>query len=261
MTDYMKKFSCKGKKAVVVGGAGLIGQEVVRALAQAGATVILADVDELKGITFVRKLKTAGKVKFVHFDITDLNHLAFNIDSIVNAYGSIDIWVNTAYPRTSDWGARDESVSVESWRKNVDLQLNSYGLSSKYVAGHMKKKGGSIINVGSIYGVVGPDFNVYEGTTMGNSLIYAAVKGGVASLGRYLASYWGKHKIRVNTVCPGGVFNHQNPTFVKNYSKKVPLGRMAEASEIASAVLFLASDAASYISGTSFMVDGGWTTI
>jgi len=109
--------------------------------------------------------------------------------------------------------------------------------------------------------VVGPDFSVYKNTSMTSSIIYSAVKGGIVNLGRYLASYFGKYNIRVNTVCPGGVLDGQNEIFLKNYSNKTPLGRMASAEEVASTVLFLASDASSYITGATIMVDGGWTAI
>jgi NAD(P)-dependent dehydrogenase (short-subunit alcohol dehydrogenase family) len=262
MTDYLRKFSLKGKKAVVAGGAGLLGREIVLALAQAGAKVVIADVNERVGQTLAQGLQTKKlAVVFQKFDITELNELEENLASIIKKAGGVDIYVNTAYPRTSDWSSDVEAVGVSSWRENVDIQLNAYALSSKYVAKHMKKKGGSLINMGSIYGVVGPDFTIYKNTKINNPAMYAAIKGGIINFGRYLASYYGRYNVRVNTVCPGGVFDNQNAVFVKNYNDKVPMKRMARKDEIASAVLFLASDAASYITGTTFMVDGGWTAI
>ena len=127
----------------------------------------------------------------------------------------------------------------------------------------MKKNNikGSIINYGSTYGVVGPDFEIYAGTDMDNEGTYAAIKGGVINFSRFAASYYGKYGIRVNCLCPGGVFDNQNKVFLKNYEMRTPLRRMANADEIASATLFLSSDAASYITGAIFMVDGGWTCI
>src|SRR3989338_6692760 len=263
MNNYLQKFVLQDKKAIVAGGAGLIGSEIVSALAQAGARVLIADNDEAKGNQLVDDLKKRHlSVEFIYFDIADLEHLEKNIKDLVDFLKGIDVWVNTAYPRTLDWGKKVEELSLKSWRENVDMQLNSSALSSKYVAEHMKAKGGSIVNLGSIYGVVGGDFSIYEKTAVPPvSMIYSAVKGGLVNLGRYLAAYFGPYKIRVNTVCPGGVFDNQDKKFVENYSKKVPLRRMALAEEIASVVLFLASDASSYMTGNTVMVDGGWTAI
>lgn len=262
MIDYIKKSRLKDKKAVVTGGCGLIGKEVVNALAQAGARVIIADIDKKIGKSLVKKIsKRKLNVRYYYFDLTKISYLKKEVSNLVKNLGGIDIWVNSAYPKTKDFRKNDGDITAQCWQENVDMQLNSVGLISKYVAEHMKKKGGSIINLGSIYGVVGPDFTIYENTNMGNSVIYSVIKGGIVNLGRYLASSFGKYNVRVNTVCPGGVFNNQNQVFVANYAKKTPLKRMAKSEEVASAVLFLASDAASYITGATIMVDGGWTAI
>jgi NAD(P)-dependent dehydrogenase (short-subunit alcohol dehydrogenase family) len=262
MINYIKKFSLKGKKAIVCGGAGLLGREIVLALAQAGAKVIIADVNTAIGTKLAKTLKAKKcAVEFQKFDITEVELLEKSLGLLIQKAGGLDIFVNSAYPRTSDWNNDVEQVSVSSWRRNIDIQLNAYTLSAKFAAKYLKKKGGSIINVGSIYGVVGPDFTIYQNTKINNPAAYAAIKGGILNFDRYLASYYGKYNVRVNTVCPGGVFDHQNPTFVKNYNHKVPMKRMATKDEVASAVLFLASDAASYITGTALMVDGGWTAI
>ena len=177
--------------------------------------------------------------------------------------GKIDVMVNMAYPRTDDWLDKLEDVKIESWQKNVDIQMNSYCLLTREVAELMKENSikGSIINCGSTYGVVGPDFNIYEGTELTSPAAYAAIKGGVINFSRYAASYYGKYGIRINCLCPGGIFNNQNETFVKNYEKKTPLRRMGKPDDIAPAVLFLASDAASYVTGAIIMIDGGWTCI
>jgi NAD(P)-dependent dehydrogenase (short-subunit alcohol dehydrogenase family) len=262
MINYMKKFDLKGKTAVVTGGAGLIGKELVSALAQVGARVIITDINEEASNKITKELSKKGfKVEYIKFDITDISHLKTNITNIIARFKKIDIWINSAYPKTQDWSNKVEDVTEESWRKNIDMHLNSYSLTTKYVAEKMKLKGGNIINFGSIYGVVGNDFAIYEGTDMNPAMAYAAIKGGIISLDRYLASYFGKYNIRINTICPGGVFDNQDPIFVKKYSKKSPLKRMANAEEIASAILFLASDAASFVTGATIMVDGGWTAV
>lgn len=262
MINYLDKFKLKGKTAVVVGGAGLIGGEIVSALAQAGARVVIVDVNQAKGKKLVKQLKAKKyAVEFYLLDVTKLKVLPPALDKLVKKYKRVDVWINTHYPRTADWGNKPEDVSVEAWQKNVDMHLNSYALTAKLIAEHMKKKGGSIINLGSTYGVVGADFSVYKNTKMTNAIAYAAIKGGITNLGRYMASYYGKYNIRVNTVCPGGIFDNQNKVFLQNYNERTPLKRMGEVSEVAGVVLFLATEAASYITGATIMVDGGWTAI
>ncbi len=263
MSNYSNKFSLKGKNAFVTGGVGFLGSEVVKSLSEAGAFVVILDINEKKGNGLKDELKNINRdVSFEIFDITDLGNIDKNIETLNEKYRQIDIWINTAYPKTDDWGTRAGELSLDSWRKNIDIHLNAYSWISRKVCLIMKEqKGGSLVNFGSIYGVVGNNFSVYEGTDLRSPMAYAAIKGGIINLGRYLASYFGEFNVRVNTVCPGGIFNNQDETFVKNYEKNTPLKRMGKPDEIAAAVLFLASDAASYITGTTFMVDGGWTAI
>jgi NAD(P)-dependent dehydrogenase (short-subunit alcohol dehydrogenase family) len=261
--DYPKRFLILGKVAFVTGGLGLIGREVSRALASAGGRTIILDIDKERAEAEIDAILEWGyEAHFEYFDITDLDNIDAHVKQLKEKYGAIDIWVNSAYPRTADWGREVEGLTLDSWRKNVDMHLNGYSWVSRRVALLMKDQGGgSIINIGSTYGVVGNDFTVYEGTEMTAPMAYAAIKGGIVNLTRYLAAYFGKYKVRVNTVCPGGIFNHQNPIFVKNFESRTPLKRMGEPDEIASAVLFLASESASYVTGATLMVDGGWTAI
>lgn len=260
----MKKFELKNLIVAVAGGLGLIGKEVSLALAQAGAKVLILDIDKSKGEQFEKECKDKKmEVNFLEFDITKINELDLNIRGLFNRFGPIQSWINVAYPRTKDWGGPLEKVKIESWRKNVEMHMDSYCFMTTKVAELMKenKIKGNIVNFGSTYGVVGPDFEIYNGTGMDNEGTYAAIKGGIINFSRFAASYYGPEGIRVNSICPGGVYDHQNELFLKNYGLKTPLRRMANVDEIASAVLFLASDAASYITGATFMVDGGWTCI
>ena len=264
MKNYMSKFCLDGKIAFVTGGAGLIGSEVTKALASAGARTVILEVDRKKGSCLQKEIVGSGlSADYEYFDVTEIKDAAKSIKRLARKYGSIDIWVNAAYPRTKDWGNKVEKLNLRSWRKNVDMHLNSYSWISKEVALFMKEHGtkGTIVNFGSIYGVEGNDFSVYENTGVIAPMAYSAIKGGIINLTRYLASYFGKYGIRVNNICPGGIFDNQEKKFVKNYSKKVPLKRMGTSEEVASVVLFLASEAASYMNGATIMVDGGWTVV
>jgi len=264
MIDYMNKFSLRRKTAVVCGGLGLIGKEVTIAIAQAGANTLVLDIDKEKYDDLIKEKDLENlNIKFYFFDITKIKDLKKNIEKIFKSEKKIDIWVNLAYPRTNDWGDKLEKIKYESWQKNVDMHLDSYCLITREIAELMKKNkiNGSIINYGSIYGVVSPDFEIYSETEMTSPAAYSAIKGGIINFTRYAASYYGKFKIRVNCLCPGGIFENQNKIFVKNYEKRVPLKRMGNPEDIASATLFLSSDASSYITGTVLMVDGGWTAI
>lgn len=244
-------FSIKNKVIVVTGGNGLLGKQMVSTFREQGAVVIAADIYfEEKG------------VDDLVIDITDEDSVKRGISDIVEKYNQIDGWVNNAYPRTKDWGNKFEAIPLESWRKNVDMHLNGYFLCCQVVLEQMKNQGfGSLINMSSIYGLVGPDFTVYEGTEMTMPAAYAAIKGGLNNFTRYLASYYGTYQVRVNTVSPGGIFDNQPESFVNNYNKKVPMKRMGTPKDIVSAVCFLITDDSSYITGHNLVVDGGWCAI
>lgn len=244
-------FSIKNKVIVVTGGNGLLGKKMVTTLRNQGAIVIVAD------IFFHDKNEND-----IVMDITDEQSVSKGITAILNQHNQIDGWVNNAYPRTQDWGTKFEQIPLESWRKNVDMHLNGYFLCCQIVLEQMKKQGfGSLINMSSIYGLVGPDFTLYEGTEMTMPGAYAAIKGAVNNLTRYLASYYGKYQIRVNTVSPGGIFDNQPEKFVNKYIEKVPMKKMGQPKDIVAAVYFLLTDEASYITGHNLVVDGGWSAI
>ena len=254
---FIEKFSLKNKVAVVTGGAGLIGKPVSIGLAQAGAKVYVADINKKIGKELEKQNKN---MRWVEIDITDLNSIKKCINKIVKDDKKIDVWVNCAYPRTSDWPEKFEDVKYESWKKNVDMHMNGYFLCCQQVAKQMKKqKNGSIINFSSTYGIVAPDFSIYDGTNKTMPAAYSAIKGGIITFTKYLATYYAKYGIRANVICPGGIYDKHPDVFVKKYSQKTPMGRMGKAEEIAGPVIFLASDAASYVTGHVLVVDGGWT--
>ncbi|SHG27154.1 NAD(P)-dependent dehydrogenase, short-chain alcohol dehydrogenase family [Flavobacterium segetis] len=244
-------FSIKDKVIVITGGNGLLGKQMVSTFREQGAIVIAADLF----------FETQSEDDFI-LDITDEDSVKNGVATIVEKYRRIDGWVNNAYPRTKDWGNKFENISLESWRSNVDMHLNGYFLCCQVVLEKMKIQGfGSLINMSSIYGLVGPDFTVYEGTEMTTPAAYSAIKGGLNNLSRYLASYYGAHQVRVNTVSPGGIFDNQPESFVSNYNKKVPMKRMGAPKDIVSAVFYLLTDEASYVTGHNLLVDGGWSII
>lgn len=254
---FPDSFSLKNKIAVVTGGAGLLGKKVSLGLAQAGAKVYIADIDEK---TSKKLEKQDKKLRWISLDITEVNSVKKCINEIVKKEKKIDIWVNCAYPRTADWSVKFEDIKYDSWKKNIDMHMNGYFLCSQQVAKQMKKqKNGTIINFGSIYGMVGPDFSIYEKTNTTMPAAYSAIKGGIITFTKYLATYHAKHGIRANVVCPGGIYDKQPQSFVKKYEKKTPLGRMGKPEDVVGSVIFLASDASSYITGHVLTVDGGWT--
>lgn len=255
--SYKELFSLSGKTALVIGGAGLLGKEIVKGLRDFGATVYLADTNKDKAADL---MDDAG-IRFLALDLTSERSVTAAVKTVVGDAGRIDILVNCAYPRTRDWGLKFEKIPLASWKENMDSQLGGYFFICQTVAEQMKAQGGgSIINLGSTYGVSAPDFSIYEGTEMTMPAAYAAIKGGGIALTNYLSTYYARDKVRANTVSPGGIFDNQPQPFVEKYSKKTPLGRMGMPHEVVGAVVFLASDAASYVTGQNIMVDGGWTT-
>ena len=244
-------FSIKNKIIVVTGGNGLLGKQMIATFRENGAIGISVDI----------KFDQQGDDDFV-MDITCEISVKSVVYAIVKKYNRIDGWVNNAYPRTIDWGNKFEDIVFDSWRTNVDMHLNGYFICCQVVLNQMKEQGsGSLINMSSIYGLIGPDFTIYDGTEMTMPAAYSAIKGGLNNLTRYLASYFGKYQIRVNTVSPGGIFDNQPAIFVKNYNNKVPLKRMGTPKDIVSAVFYLMTDESSYVTGHNLVVDGGWSII
>ena len=242
----------KNKIIIVTGGNGLLGSAIVKQIKQEGAFCV----------NFEIKHKTNDDLSNIECDITNKYSVDNALSLVLKKYKRIDGLVNNAYPRSNDWGNKFEDIKLDSWQQNLEWHLNSYFYLSQQVANQMaKQKKGSIINIASIYGVIAPDFSVYNETNMTTPAAYAAIKGGLINLTRYMASYFGPKQIRVNAISPGGIFDNQNITFVQNYEKRVPMGRMAKSEDIAPAVTFLLSEESSYITGHNLVIDGGWTSI
>jgi NAD(P)-dependent dehydrogenase (short-subunit alcohol dehydrogenase family) len=256
-------FNLDGRVAVVTGGAGLIGQALAQGLATFGAHTFIADIDEDTAKKCAAQLTDKGlQCSAVALDISNVASISSAVTKILSMAGALDVWVNSAYPKSKEWGQAFEKVSIDSWRNAIDGQMTSYCFCCREAAEAMRgQKRGSIINLGSTYGIVGPDFSIYEGTALTMPAAYAAIKGGIINFTRYLASYYGKDGIRINCISPGGVENNQPIPFVEKYIRKTLLGRMATPADIAGAAVFLASDASAYVTGHNLIVDGGWTAI
>lgn len=267
--NSLELFSLKDKVAIVTGALGLIGRNHCHALADAGANVVVCDLDELKCKEFASTLST--KSFGVGADITVKSSVENLRDKTLNEFGKIDILINNAAindmfenPLAAAEQSMFENYPLEMWQKSLDVNITGTFLCSQVIGKEMAKAGkGSIINVASTYGLVGPDQSIYKKPNGSQSFYkspaYPATKGAIVNFTRFLAAYWGNKGVRVNTLTPGGVENNQDEYFVKNYSAKTPLGRMAYPSEYKGAIIFLASDASSYMTGANLIVDGGWT--
>jgi NAD(P)-dependent dehydrogenase (short-subunit alcohol dehydrogenase family) len=256
-------FDLKGKTVVITGGVGLIGEAFSRACLRSGANVAIVDINEQKANELIEEMKKEGieNVIFQRCDITNVQDIPSTINAVLAKFGDIDALVNNAYPRNKNYGRKFEEVTYEDFCENVNMHLGGYFLMTKEISKVMMKQNhGTIVNMGSHYGFAAPRFEVYEGTKMTMPVEYAAIKGGIINLTRYLASYLGKYNIRVNTLSPGGVFDNQPESFVRKYSERVLLGRrMATVDDLTGVLLFLISDASKYITGQNIVVDGGWT--
>ena len=267
----MELFSLKNKTAIVTGACGLIGKEHCRALHEAGANIVVLDVNEADAIKFATSL---GERHFgIGADVTNADSLKQTRDKIIALYKTIDVLVNNAAindmfenPAMAAEQSMFENYPLSMWQKSLDVNVTGVFLCSQVFGTVMaQQEKGSIINIASTYGIVGPDQSIYKNEageqTFYKSPSYPATKGAVVNFTRFLAAYWGHKGVRVNTLSPGGVENKQDDFFVGNYSKKTALGRMAVPGDYKGAIVFLASEASAYMTGANLIVDGGWTAM
>ena len=267
----MDLFSLGGKVAIVTGACGLLGTQHCEALAAAGAQVVVADLDE------ARSQELAVRLGADHFgigvDVTSKESLQQARQRVLDRYQGIDILVNNAAindmfenPLMAGQQSMFEHYPLEMWDRSWKVNVSGVFLCSQVFGGVMAEQGsGSIINIASTYGIVAPDQGIYRNEsgeqTFYKSPSYPVTKSAVIGFTRFLASYWGNRNVRVNTLSPGGVENHQEPFFKINYANKTLLGRMAAPTDYQGAIIFLASDASAYMTGANLVVDGGWTAI
>lgn len=258
---YNNIMNLKDKVIVLTGGSGLIGKEFCRGLSEFGAKVIIGDIDEKTSKKVSKELNKdlkSEKVFYFYLDMTSEDSIDKFIKNVETKFGKIDVLINNAYPKNKKYGAKFEKVDFDSFKENIISHMGGYFLISQRISERMKKhKSGVIVNIASIYGALGPNFSVYEGTEMTMPVEYSMIKGGIINFTKYLSTYLAHHNIRVNSISPGGVYNGQNEDFIQRYCEKVPLGRMANPSDIVGTLIFLVSDASEYITGQNIFVDGG----
>jgi 2-deoxy-D-gluconate 3-dehydrogenase len=272
MPDLPEMFDLTGRVAAVTGGAGLLGRQFCHTLAEAGAQVVVVDINDEAGGILADELQTAGhQALSVGTDISNPESVAAMVKKALERFKSLDILVNSAaldpkfdQENIGQQGANAfEDFPLDAWNQALEVNLTGMFLCSQAVSKAMLEQGkGVIINICSTYGLVGPDQRIYEREGQPPSfkpVTYTVTKAGVLGLTKYLATYYAGKNIRVNALTPGGVFVDHDDTFVKAYSARTVIGRMAEQTEMNGALLFLASDASSYMTGSNLVVDGGWT--
>jgi len=273
MNHILDKFNMTGKVAIVTGGIGLLGSEFCRTLAEAGAAVIVADLNGAAAEEQALALTNTGYHAMpCEVDVTRPESVQAMVEKAVKAFGGLDVLVNSAAldpkfdpQHQSAQGANAfETYPLESWNQALNVNLTGLFLCCQAAVKAMQARGsGSLINICSTYGLVGPDQRIYERpgqtTHQYKPVYYSVTKAGVLGLVHYLATYYAGTSIRCNALTPGGVYNNHDETFVRNYSARAVMGRMAHRDEMNGALLFLASEASSYMTGANLVVDGGWT--
>jgi NAD(P)-dependent dehydrogenase (short-subunit alcohol dehydrogenase family) len=271
-------FELKNKIVLILGGRGFLGRSFCQSLSEQGATVISADLTkESKAASASVFKEELGKIHQLDVDLTNKDSVIKLVSSILKKYGRIDTLIYSVTAKPDDFYLPFTECSLEGWQSVIKSELDGLFLVSQEVGRSMEEREqGNMIFISSIYGLVGNDQRLYKGSNLdelysGNKgdkknrqpyshSVYPVVKGGVISLTRYLAAYWGEKNIRVNCISPGGIYHEgENETFVRKYSEKVPLGRKADVNEVASVAVFLSADESSYITGQNIIVDGGWT--
>jgi NAD(P)-dependent dehydrogenase (short-subunit alcohol dehydrogenase family) len=268
MTGFKELFDLKGRTALITGGCGILGRRFAEGLAEFGATVALLDLDEAAVQSAASEISARhdGRARGYACDITQPETIRRVAEAIEADLGPVSILLNNAASKTRDVDAFFAPVatfSLETWREIMAVNLDGMFNVAQVFGTRMAERGyGSIVQTASIYGLMAPDQRIYEGSEyLGRAIntpaAYTASKAGVIGLTKHFATYWGAQGVRVNTLTPGGVESGQNDTFRHRYGARIPLGRMARADEMVGAVLFLVSDAASYVTGQNIAVDGG----
>ncbi|MEO0534973.1 MAG: SDR family oxidoreductase [Cyanobacteria bacterium P01_A01_bin.123] len=267
--SYRKLFDLRDKVAIVTGGAGILGQHFCAGLAEFGAKVAVVDLMEDKAQALAASLNARyqGQAVAIGCDVSNPDSVKQMITQVIDEFGQINILHNNAASKSADldaFFAPLEDYSLEQWHQVMAVNLDGMFLVAQSVGKQMiaQEQGGSIIQTASIYGVMAPDSRIYQGSyyldrQINTPAVYTASKAGVIGLTKHLATCWASYGIRVNTLTPGGTESGQNGEFMNRYSDRVPMNRMAQPQEMVGALLYLASDASSYMTGHNMVVDGG----
>jgi NAD(P)-dependent dehydrogenase (short-subunit alcohol dehydrogenase family) len=262
--DVKKMNNLSEKVVFLTGAAGLLGTQYATALSSAGANVVLADINYTK----CKKIENELKKKYnaspfsIKMDISNKKSIDNAITKVMKKFSKIDVLVNNAvFPETQkERSIPFEKFPLELWNKIFAVNVTGVFLCNQKIGSIMvKQKKGSIINISSMYGIVAADQRIYGDSGLNSTAAYAVTKSSLFNFTRYLASYWRNTGVRINTLTLGGVENNQDPKFIQKYSEKTMIGRMAKKNEFTGALIFLASDASSYMTGSNMVVDGGWT--
>jgi NAD(P)-dependent dehydrogenase (short-subunit alcohol dehydrogenase family) len=267
--SYSGLFDLSGKTAVVTGGVGILGRHFCQGLAESGANVAVVDIEAEHAHELAQVLVERYGIKASGYgcDVSDATSVQLMVNAVITEFGEINVLHNNAAGKSNDleaFFAPFEEYSLDQWRNIMAVNLDGMFLVAQAIGKQMvsQGKGGSIIQTASIYGLMAPDHRIYEGSfylnrQINTPAVYTASKAAVIGLTKHLATYWAEKDIRVNTLTPGGTESGQNEEFKNRYSARIPMGRMANASEMVGALLYLASDASSYVTGQNIVVDGG----
>lgn len=252
------------KKILIIGGSGLIGSNFILKNHNNYKEIINLDIINNN------KLQKINNYKFLYLDLSIRDNVEKEFNIILNNIRNLEYFINCSYITDQDYSKSNfKEIKYDNFVNNLNYNLFTYTWTAKLVLDYMKKyKKGSVVLLNSIYGILGQDLSLYKNTNMKENFTYSVAKGGITNAIRQFASYYGKYNIRVNSVCSGGIKGHiksskqkQSKNFIKNYSAKCPLGRLAKPAEISNVIKFLCSDESSYITGTNLIVDGGWSAI
>jgi len=258
-------FSLNNKNILITGAMGYLGKEIFLALSQFGGNFILTDLDISADEEFLQEIQDKAECKFFPCDLEKENDRKKLLNKIAESHDSIDVLINNAaFVGTSSiegWAVDFHDQSTDAWRRAIEVNLTApFEIIQFLSKAKMLGEGSSIINIGSIYSFKAPKYYLYKSTEIKNPAAYAASKGGLLQLTRWLSTTLAPNT-RVNSISLGGVFRNQNPQFIERYIKKTPLQRMARETDIDGLIIFLATNMSRYITGQNFVIDGGWSLV